>query len=131
VAARRAGADRGQPADFDLGIVQPAPWQVFRVGDPVPFRVSAGSAASTAISAAPSSRSRRLPWADLLRRVFADDVLQCPCGGHRSAIAVVTDPALASTLLTALGVPSDPATALRFRSLASWLPTNPPREARL
>jgi hypothetical protein len=51
-----------------------------------------------------SSRSRRLPWADLLRRVFADDVLQCSCGGRRSVIAVVTDPTLARTLLTALGL---------------------------
>jgi hypothetical protein len=28
-------------------------------------------------------RSGRIPWADLLRRVFADDVLRCPCGGRR------------------------------------------------
>ena len=54
--------------------------------------------------------------ADLLRRVFADDVLQCPCGGRRSVIAVVTDPALANTLLTALGVPSAPVTFATARS---------------
>lgn len=29
--------------------------------------------------------------------VFADDVLQCPCGGRRSLLAVVTDPAIART----------------------------------
>lgn len=28
-----------------------------------------------------------LPWADLLRRVFAEDVLCCPCGGRRSVAA--------------------------------------------
>lgn len=44
------------------------------------------------------------------RRVFADDVLQCPCGGRRSVIAVVADPALARTLLTTLGLPNEPAT---------------------
>jgi hypothetical protein len=56
-----------------------------------------------------SSRTRRLPWADLLRRVFADDVLQCPCGGRRSVLAIVTDPAIARTLLVALGLPHAPA----------------------
>jgi hypothetical protein len=55
------------------------------------------------------ARSGRLPWADLLRRVFADDVLQCPCGGRRSVIAVVTDPATARTLLVALRLAQEPA----------------------
>ncbi len=50
----------------------------------------------------------RLPWADLLRRVFAADVLQCPCGGRRSIIAVVTDPTVARTLLVALDLPHEP-----------------------
>ena len=31
-------------------------------------------------------------WADLLRRVFAGDVLQCPCGGRRSIVAVIAEP---------------------------------------
>src|SRR5262245_29431250 len=48
------------------------------------------------------SRARRRPWADLLRRVFADDVLLCPCGSRRSVIAVVADAAIARTLLAAL-----------------------------
>ncbi|MEP6859462.1 MAG: hypothetical protein ABJE66_02515 [Deltaproteobacteria bacterium] len=39
-----------------------------------------------------SSRPRRLPWADLLRRVFADAVLRCPGGGRRSVVAFVADP---------------------------------------
>jgi hypothetical protein len=76
----------------------------------------AGSGASTTSSGVSSSRSRRLPWADLLRRVFADDVLQCPCGGRRSIIAVVNDPALANTLLAALGLPSEPMTFAPARS---------------
>jgi hypothetical protein len=50
----------------------------------------------------------RLPWADLLRCVFADDVLQCACGGRRTVIAVVTHPALARTLLAALDLPHEP-----------------------
>jgi hypothetical protein len=35
----------------------------------------------------------RLPGADLFRRVFAEDVLRCPCGGHRSVVAFVADAA--------------------------------------
>jgi len=60
-------------------------------------------------TAAPRPRAGRVPWADLLRRVFADDVLQCPCGGRRSVIAVVTDPGIARTLLGALGLAHEPA----------------------
>jgi len=33
-----------------------------------------------------------LLWADLLRRVFAQDVLACSCGGRRTVVAFVTDP---------------------------------------
>ena len=54
-------------------------------------------------------RSSRLPWAELLRRVFPDDVLSCPCGGRRSIVAVVADPAIARTLLAALGLAHEPA----------------------
>jgi len=57
-----------------------------------------------------SSRARRLPWADLLRRVFADDVLRCPCGGRRSVVALVANPTIARTLLATLGLPAEPAT---------------------
>ena len=57
-----------------------------------------------------ASRARRLPWADLLRRVFADDVLQCPCGGRRSVVAIVTDTALARSLLAGLGLATEPVT---------------------
>ena len=55
-------------------------------------------------------RGGRVPWAELLRRVFAADVLACPCGGRRRVVAVVVDSALARTLLAALGLPCTPAT---------------------
>jgi hypothetical protein len=48
--------------------------------------------------------------ADLLRRVFAHDVLACPCGGRRSVVAFVADPARARSLLVALALPAHPAT---------------------
>ena len=90
------------------GIFGPASKHRGKLRALVPPRDDAESARCT--TAAPgSSRSGRLPWADLLRRVFADDVLQCPCGGRRSVIAVVTDPAVARTLLAALDLAHEPA----------------------
>jgi len=50
-------------------------------------------------------RARRVPWAELLKRVFADDLLHCACGGRRSVFAVVTDALSARTLLDGLGLP--------------------------
>jgi hypothetical protein len=29
----------------------------------------------------------RIPWAELLMRVFREDVLACPCGGRRVVLA--------------------------------------------
>jgi hypothetical protein len=45
-----------------------------------------------------------------LRRVFATDVLSCPCGGRRSVVAVVVDSAIARAVLAPLGLPCTPAT---------------------
>jgi hypothetical protein len=47
---------------------------------------------------------------ELLRRVFAQDVLRCTCGGRRTVAAFVADATLARSLLTSLGLPADPAT---------------------
>ena len=59
------------------------------------------------------SRARRLPWADLLRRMFAEDVLHCPCGAHRSVTAFVVDERLARSLLTTLGLAAEIAPSSR------------------
>ena len=49
-------------------------------------------------------RSTRLRWADLLQRVFADDVLTCSCGGRRRVLCFITDTEVAREILTALGL---------------------------
>jgi Putative transposase len=46
----------------------------------------------------------RLPWADLLRRVFAHDVLACPCGGRRRVLCFITDATVVAAILSALGL---------------------------
>lgn len=60
-------------------------------------------------STAPGSgRSlRRYAWADLLRRVFAVDVLECPdCGGRMRILAAIHPPDATRAILECLGLPS-------------------------
>jgi hypothetical protein len=54
-------------------------------------------------------RSSRIPWAELLRRVFAIDVLECcRCGGRMSIIATVTESEAVRKILTCIGLPARP-----------------------
>jgi hypothetical protein len=63
----------------------------------------------TAPSTSSHSHSRRSTWAELLRRVFAVDVLTCPhCGGPRRLIAHITDPVVVRKILAHLGLPTEP-----------------------
>jgi hypothetical protein len=51
----------------------------------------------------------RWPWARLLRRVFALDVLVCPrCAGPRRIRGAVTEPHAGRRLLAALGLGTAP-----------------------
>jgi len=50
---------------------------------------------------------RRYAWADLLRRVFAVDVLECPdCGGPMRILAAIHPPKASRAILECLGLPS-------------------------
>jgi hypothetical protein len=52
-------------------------------------------------------RPRRLAWADLLRRVFAIDVLECPrCGARTRLLAAIHPPDATSALLECLDLPA-------------------------
>ncbi len=48
----------------------------------------------------------RIDWASLLRRVYLEDVLVCPCGGRRRIVADVSDPDVLCAILTPLGLPT-------------------------
>ena len=51
-------------------------------------------------------RERRLPWAELLRRVHAVDVLTCGrCGGPMRVLAFISDERVARQILDHLGIP--------------------------
>jgi Putative transposase len=54
-------------------------------------------------------RSGWIPWADLLKRVFLEDVLKCPrCSGRMKIIATVTEPEVVRKILRCLALPADP-----------------------
>jgi hypothetical protein len=54
-------------------------------------------------------RPRNYPWADLLRRVFAADVLECPrCHSRMRILCAVHPPEAIRKILECLGIPSRP-----------------------
>jgi len=56
----------------------------------------------------PPLRRRYYPWAELLRRVFGNDVLVCPfCQGPRRLLAFLTDPPVVRKILAHLGLPTE------------------------
>jgi len=53
-----------------------------------------------------AARARRLAWAELMKRVFAIDVLECPrCRGPRRILAAIHPPETTSAILACLGLP--------------------------
>ena len=68
--------------------------------------------------ATPPQNPCRIPWAELLLRVFREDVLACPCGGRRVVLAYLTEPVPVKAILDHLGLPSTgpPLAPARFRA---------------
>ncbi len=56
----------------------------------------------------PPKKKPRLDWADLLRRVFALDVLVCPYNNHHRVLAFITGATVVRAILQHLGLPSSP-----------------------
>ena len=54
----------------------------------------------------PSARPQRLPWADLLQRVFGVQALRCQCGNPMRVLAAITEPAIAKSILDCMGLPA-------------------------
>jgi len=55
----------------------------------------------------PTPRPRRLAWAELLRRVFAADVLECPrCRGRMRLLATIQPANATQAILDCLELPS-------------------------
>src|SRR5262249_8211691 len=68
-----------------------------------------GSAPEAGATPVASVRPSYVASADLLRRVFAIDVLACPdCGGRLRLLTTIEDRAVVETILTHRGLPVDP-----------------------
>ncbi len=66
--------------------------------------------------ASPPAKPRDWKWADLMRRVFDLDVLQCPrCGGRMSVIATIEAADVLRKILGHLGLPTEPPAPLPAR----------------
>jgi hypothetical protein len=48
----------------------------------------------------------RIPWSELLLRVFREDILACPCGGRRKVIAFINERPVIEKILGHLGLPT-------------------------
>jgi len=62
------------------------------------------SRAAARASGVKRARRPRTLWAELLLRVYGHDVLQCPCGGRRSVLTFLSDPAVIVKILAHLGL---------------------------
>lgn len=52
-----------------------------------------------------AARDRAIPWAELLRRVFAIDILKCEnCGGDMKIIAIIPASEASEAILDHLGI---------------------------
>jgi hypothetical protein len=72
----------------------------------VPQKRRPSPAAARAVK---GSGPSRWPWAGLLRRVFAIELLVCAhCGGPRRILGAVTEPHAVRRLLVALGLAPQP-----------------------
>jgi hypothetical protein len=58
----------------------------------------------------------RIDWASLIRRVYLEDILACPCGGRRRVVADITEHEVVVTILSRLGLPTEPPPIARARS---------------
>lgn len=65
----------------------------------------------------PDHARKRPTWAELLKRTFEIDVLNCPwCGGKRKLIALITDAKVVRAILDHLGLPTSAPTLAPARS---------------
>ena len=82
----------------------PAQAKCVTSSDSVDAAVAEGPQQETA-----KQRSRNCSWAQLMKRVFAIDVLQCDrCGGVMRLMAAIHSPEATRKILDCLGLPSRP-----------------------
>ena len=97
----------GEPACGAQTSAEPEPLAQPRAdADPKPTAVAAGPSESEQEPAKARRHDARIPWAELLQRVFLENVLACPCGGRRKIIAFLKESAAVKAILQSLGLPA-------------------------
>ena len=94
---------------------------------PVPASGAAVPArgADRALRCVPRAR-RQYPWAELMRRVLAVDVLECPrCHGPMRILAAIHPPDAAAAILECLGLPARPPPAASARRVVGLFDPDP------
>lgn len=88
--------------------IVPRPPQAGAVAGPAqpPPAVRAPPRRGPAAEGPSPARQTRIPWSELLLRVFREDVLHCPCGGRRVVLAFVSDEKVVKAILEHLGLPT-------------------------
>ena len=88
---------------------------------PTPVAAPANDTAPSCAHGRQSGGSRYRPWAELLKRTFEIDVLQCArCKGRMQLVAMVTDPRSIQRMLRHLGEPTDPPVREPARGPPYW-----------
>ena len=80
------------------------------------FYFAATSSIVLEICPDPGLRERRLSWAELMKRVFREDVLRCKkCGERAAVISAIAQPKVVEAILVCLGlaVRAPPTTSAR------------------
>ena len=73
-----------------------------------PVKLPANPAPPPSFALRATADERNMSWADLMRRSFGIDVLQCPkCLGRMKLIALIEDPAVIAKILYHLGLSSE------------------------
>ncbi len=87
---------------------------------------TAGNGAVPIEGTSPRSRPRNYSWAELMRRIFEVDVLECPeCGSAMRILAAIHPPEATRAILECLGRPSrappiSPAVSETSVDLEAW-----------
>jgi hypothetical protein len=75
-----------------------------------------GGAADSSVPVPPRRWRGRVPWAQLLMRVFSVDALRCPrCATPMVVLALISDPPVVARILTHLGLPAEPPAIAQLR----------------
>ena len=61
-------------------------------------------------------------WAEVVKRVFLEDILRCPCGGRRAVLAMVFKRESIERILEHLGLPHEAPARAPPRPMPAELP---------